>query len=197
MNHTLPFASSGQVIGIFGGSFDPPHAGHLLVAEQAVKRLDLDQIWWIPSPGNPLKSWKPAPILERMALIEALFTSPKMKTYDIETQLQTILTIDTIKALHKHYPGVRFVLICGADLLIELHLWEGGDELINTIPICAFARPGKQNLALGSPFAHKYAQYRIAETHMITLREQDAPAWCLVHGPMSPLSSTALRAARK
>ena len=197
MTSQMPIVSANQSIGIFGGSFDPPHEGHLLVAEHAIKRLGLDQIWWMPSPGNPLKSWKPAPMQERLDVIRDMIRDPKMKAYDIESKLGTILTIDTVRALQKQYAGTQFVLVCGADLLIELHLWEGGDELISTIPICAFSRPGKQNAAMASPFAHKYARYRVEENAVEVLASKKAPAWSLVHGPMSDASSTALRAARK
>lgn len=192
----FPLATTGQKIGLFGGSFDPPHEGHLLVAEQAVRRLNLDQLWWIPSPGNPLKSWKPASIEDRINAIQAMITDPKMNAYDIETQLQTVLTIDTVRGLKRHYSGVNFVLVCGADLLIELNDWEGGDALISTIPICAFARPGKQTAALASPFAKKYAQYRVNEDNVASLSKKTAPAWTLVHGQMSNASSTAIRASR-
>lgn len=194
MRSGFPLAVSGQSIGIFGGSFDPPHAGHLLAAKRALRRVGLDQIWWIPSPGNPLKTRQPAPMNERLDAIAKLASDPKMKPVDLETLLGTRYTIDTLTALQAMYPGVNFVLIFGADILGELHLWKRWKELVLMAPICAIARPDEQIRAGLSPFAQCFSRYRLRPEEAPLLKMCRAPLWTILPGVMSDLSSTEIRA---
>ncbi len=196
MRSGFPLALPGQTIGLFGGSFDPPHAGHLLAAKRALRRADLDQIWWIPSPGNPLKKHQPAPIEERINKINAKITDPRMKVADVETQLGTRYTIDTLRALQTIYPGVNFVLVFGADILGEIHRWRNWRNLAKLAPILTIARPGEQISAGLSPFAQSFARYRLEVEEAPILKYQKAPAWVILPGVMSELSSTQIRAAQ-
>ncbi len=195
MKSGFPLAVSGQSVGIFGGSFDPPHAGHLLAAKRALRRVGLDQIWWVPSPGNPLKSRYPAPIAERVTKIKAKISDPKMKVADVESELGTIYTIDTLRALQAIYPGVNFVLVFGADILGEIHRWHNWKTLARLAPIVTVARPGEQLSAGLSPFAQSFARYRLDVEEAPLLKFAKAPAWVILPGVMSELSSTQLRAA--
>ncbi len=193
MKYGFPLALPGQSIGIFGGTFDPPHAGHLLVAKRALRRMGLDEIWWIPTTGNPLKSRQPTPIAQRMTAIQDMIIDPKMKVVDIETQLKTRYTIDTLKALQSQYNGVNFVLVFGADILREMHRWKYWKELAELAPICAIARPGDQLGAGLSPFAQVFAKYRLEPEEARLLPYAQTPAWVILPGVMSELSSTQIR----
>ncbi len=193
MKYGLPLATQNQSIGLFGGSFDPPHQGHVLVAKRALKRARLDQIWWIPSPGNPLKSRQPAPMSARISAIQTLITHPKMRVCDIETQLNTRYTIDTLTKLQSLYPSVHFVLIFGSDILSEMHRWHQWDKLAHAAPICVIARPQEQIRAGLSPFAQRFAQYRLEPEDAPLLSRAQAPAWTILPGPMLDISSTELR----
>ncbi len=121
-------------VGLYGGSFDPAHAGHLHVARTALKRLGLDRVVWLVSPGNPLKSTAPADLARRMASARALAREPRMTVSDAETRLGVRYTIDTVRALKARYPGVRFVWIMGADSLLGFHRWRGWTELSTRSP---------------------------------------------------------------
>ena len=118
----MPFATSGQVIGLLGGSFDPAHEGHAHITREALKRFGLDRVWWLLSPGNPLKDHGPAPMAQRKARAQAVMDHPRVEITDIEAQLGTRYTAQTLAALRRRYPGVRFVWLMGADNLAQFHL---------------------------------------------------------------------------
>ncbi len=187
---------AGQSVGLFGGTFDPPHAGHLLAATRALKRCELDWVWWMPSPGNPLKSRQPAPMEQRLRQIRELAQHPRMIAADIEMRLGTRYTIDTLGALQALYPNVRFVLIFGADILGEFHRWRNWRTLANMAPICTLARPKDQLSAGLSPFAKTFSRYRLEPEAAPMLKFCEAPAWTILPGPMNSLSSTQLRQAK-
>lgn len=190
----FPFVARGQAVGLFGGTFDPPHQGHVLAATRALRRAELDQIWWIPSPGNPLKARQPAPIEERKAKIEAMISHPKMRVVDAETRLGTRYTIDTLGALQTLFPHVKFVLIFGADILAEIHRWKNWRALAMMAPICTIARPDDQLSAGLSPFAQTFARLRFEPEEAPLLKSRSAPAWTILPGPMIDLSSSEIRA---
>ena len=119
----FPMARAGQVIGLLGGSFDPAHGGHAHITREALKRFGLDQVWWMVSPGNPLKTKGPAPMARRMAAARQVMMHPRVKITDIETRLGTRFTAATLKRLLQMYPGVRFVWLMGADNMAQFHLW--------------------------------------------------------------------------
>lgn len=194
MKSGLPMGVSGQSIGLFGGSFDPPHSGHLHISREALKLFGLDRLWWLVSPGNPLKSSGPAPLEQRLAAARTLVDHPRIVVSDLEARLGTRVTADTIAALRAIYPGARFVWIMGADNLAQFHLWLDWRYIIETVPVGVLARPGDRISARMSRVARIYRQYRISGRASHLLARADAPAWCFVNVPMIDLSSTAIRA---
>ena len=131
----------GLRIGLLGGSFDPAHGGHLHVSLTAMKRLRLDYVWWLVSPGNPLKQ-APAPLAERLAGARAIARHPRLIVSDIEGQLGTRYTIDTVKALQRRFPFVHFVWLMGSDNLENFHHWRNWQEIARRLPLAVVQRPG-------------------------------------------------------
>jgi nicotinate-nucleotide adenylyltransferase len=184
----------GPAIGLFGGSFNPAHAGHRHVAEAGLRELGLDQVWWLVSPQNPLKPAQPS-AYDRAKTIEALRLPYAMKIKHLESDLGTRYTIDLIEALQDRHPAVRFVFIMGADNLLQLPRWRRWTDIVSQIPIAVIARPGSTIRSRLSPAARRLAPYRIPENQAHTLKDQAAPAWTYLTLPLNPLSSSALRAA--
>lgn len=194
MRHKMPYASPGQVIGLLGGSFDPAHEGHAHITREALKRFGLDRIWWLVSPGNPLKTSGPAPLSDRMRRAQAIMQHPRVEISDIEAHLGTRYTAQTTRKLRALYPHVRFVWLMGADNLAQFHLWQDWREIMHTLPIGVLARPGERISARMSRAAALYVSYRIPGRHSGLLSRADAPAWCFVNVPLTDASSTAIRA---
>lgn len=194
LRHDIPYASPGQVIGLLGGSFDPAHAGHAHITREALKRFGLDQVWWLVSPGNPLKSRMPAPMAERIAHARHVIDHPCVRVTDIEARLGTRYTAQTLRALQHLYPKQRFVWLMGADNLAQFHLWQDWKDIAERVPMGILARPGQQISARMSRAASLYAPYRIAGRHSQKLALAGAPAWCFVNVPMMDVSSSAIRA---
>ncbi|MEC7256491.1 MAG: nicotinate-nucleotide adenylyltransferase [Pseudomonadota bacterium] len=194
MSDSFPFARAGQSIGLFGGSFDPPHRGHVHITHQALARFGLDRVWWLVSPGNPLKAHGPAPLEQRMAASCDIMQHPRVQITDIETHLGTRITAETIAALVARYPGVRFVWLMGADNLAQFHRWQDWRYIMDTVPVGVLARPGDRISARMSPAARAYGRYRIPGRASPLLAQATAPAWCFVNVPMVALSSSAIRA---
>jgi nicotinate-nucleotide adenylyltransferase len=128
-------------IGLFGGSFDPAHEGHAHVAETALKRLQLDQVWWLVSPQNPLKA-KSSPLTQRMQSAHTMAHGPKMIVTDLEAQLGCAFTYQTLRALKRRYRGVRFELVMGADVLVNFRKWRNWREVARSVPVTIVSRPG-------------------------------------------------------
>jgi nicotinate-nucleotide adenylyltransferase len=194
MSGSFPFARAGQSIGLLGGSFDPPHRGHVHITRQALARFGLDRVWWLVSPGNPLKAHGPAPLDQRMAASRAIMRHPRVQVTDVETRLGTRITADTIAALVARYPGVRFVWLMGADNLAQFHHWQDWRFIMDTVPVGVLARPGDRISARMSPAARIYGRYRIPGRASHLLAQAPAPAWCFVNVPMVALSSSEIRA---
>lgn len=190
----FPLATTGQRIGLLGGSFDPPHAGHLHISRWALKSFGLDRVWWMVSPGNPLKTRGPAPMDRRLAACRALASDPRMVVTDIETHLGTRYTAATLQALLPRYKGVRFVWLMGADNLADFHRWKDWDWIMETLPIGVLGRPGEQLAAGCSPAARRYSKYRLQARRAEALPFRQAPSWSLLTGPMVNQSSTQIRA---
>lgn len=194
MRHQLPYATPGQVIGLLGGSFDPAHAGHAHITREALKRFGLDRVWWMVSPGNPLKSRGPAALDVRMARARQVMQHPRVEITDIEAHLGTRYTAQTLVKLQTIYPHVRFVWLMGADNMAQFHLWQDWRGIMESVPIGVLARPGQRISARLSRAAAVYAPYRIPGRFGHLLARSDAPAWCFVNVPMNDASSTAIRA---
>lgn len=185
---------SGQRVGLFGGSFNPPHEGHLHVSEQALQRLKLDQIWWLVTPGNPLKDTSGlAPLDHRIAACEALITSPRMKVTACEASLPTRYTADTLHHICARNKGVSFVWIMGADNLGQFHRWERWREIARLMPIAVVDRPGSTLALHSAPAAQTLRRCRIDENDAGVLATKKPAAWVFLHGPRNALSSTYLR----
>ena len=193
MREGFPFARPGQVIGLLGGSFDPPHPGHVHITREALKRFGLDRVWWLVSPGNPLKAHGPAPLMRRLAAARALMAHPRVTVTDIEARLGTRITADTIEALRRVYPDVRFVWLMGADNLAQLHRWRNWRRIMQTVPVGVLARPGDRISARMSPAARQFRGARISGSASQLLGRAEPPAWCFVNVPMRDVSSTEIR----
>lgn len=194
----VPPHAPGMRIGLFGGTFDPPHEAHLAATLLALKRLQLDRVWWLVTPGNPLKDTRNlAPLTERLAAARALTRHPRIDVSGIEAVINTRYTYDTIAWLINRCPGVRFVWIMGADNLRSFHRWQNWRGIASIVPIVVVDRLGPSLYAAASPAGQALAKFRIPETIAESLPSRRPPAWAFLHGLKSPLSSTALRAKRR
>ncbi|WP_337267897.1 nicotinate-nucleotide adenylyltransferase [Oryzifoliimicrobium ureilyticus] len=190
----MPHVERGMVVGLFGGSFNPPHEGHALVAEIAIRRLGLDQLWWMVTPGNPLKSKRHLKSLrERIILSEAIAKDPKIRVTAFEAELGVSYTAHTLKWVKLRNPHVHFVWIMGADSLAGFHRWQRWQEIAQTFPIAVIDRPGSTLSYLSSRMAKTFGFARVDEDDAAVLWKKKAPAWTFIHGPRSQLSSTAIR----
>lgn len=191
----LPPSGDGQAIGLLGGSFNPPHEAHVEISETAIRRLGLSRVWWIVTPGNPLKtSNAPAPLAERLADARALVGSRSITVTGFEQALRDRYTISTLQFVRRRRPDARFVWVMGADCLAEFHRWRQWREIMNLMPIAVIDRPGWRLKALSSIAAHAYAGARLPEHEAALLPSLRPPAWVFLTAPLSDLSSTAIRA---
>ena len=190
----MPHVEKGMPVGLFGGSFNPPHAGHALVAEIALRRLALDQLWWMVTPGNPLKSVKElAPLAERIRLSECVATDPRIRVTAFEAAHHVRYTADTLALVRARNPGVDFVWIMGADSLRDFHRWQRWRQIMLTFPVAVIDRPGSTLSFLSSVATKTFDYARVDERDARRLARMKAPAWTFIHGRRSSLSSTALR----
>jgi len=194
MRCDIPYARAGQRVGLLGGSFDPAHDGHAHITREALKRFGFDQLWWLVSPGNPLKANGPAPLEQRLAHAREVIRHPRVVVSDIEARLGTRYTAETLEGLFALYPGVRFTWLMGADNLADFHRWDRWEEIMQALPVGVIARPGERVAARTSPAARRFRAARLPGRAAHLLPEATAPAWCLVNVPMVDTSSSAIRA---
>lgn len=183
-----------MTIGLLGGSFDPAHQGHAHITTEALKRFGLDRVWWLVSPGNPLKVLGPAPIERRLSMAREVMQHPRVEVTDLEVRLGTRYTAETLGQLFKIYPGVQFVWLMGADNFATLHHWDNWEWIMDRVPIGILARPGQRISARMSRAAGAYERYRLRGREAPRLCIAKPPAWCFVNVPMDSSSSTAIRA---
>ncbi len=177
-----------------GGSFDPPHAGHLHVSRQAIRRLRLHAVWWIVSPGSPLKGEPSAPFHCRVAAARSMVgREPRIVVSDFEARAGTRYTVDTLSDILRRAPRHRYIWIMGADNLVFLHRWKNWAALVVRIPIAVMPRPGVQLRAGLSPAARRFARWRAPQRAATALVGCSPPRWCLLGGPLVNESSTRLR----
>lgn len=189
----LPPTSTRARIGLFGGSFDPPHRGHLHVAEIAMQRLNLDQVWWFPTPGNPLKE-APSDYEARLGAVRILTGSNRaFEVSDIEHRMHLRYTVDLVRLLRKHCPHAKLTWIMGGDSLMTFHHWKDWRALAHLVPVAVVARPGFELAARFSPFAKAFRQNRLPDRAARILPGHATPAWIYLPAPLNPLSSTAIR----
>src|SRR3954447_222016 len=181
-------------IGLLGGSFNPPHEAHRAVSLFAIKRLKLDRVWWLVTPGNPLKSNGALNDLDtRMAAARKMADDPRIDISCLEAVIGIRYTVDTISYLRRRASGLRFVWIMGADNLAQFHRWQNWRRIADQVPLAVIDRPPQSFRALPAPAALALQQYRIPESCAGRLAGRRAPAWVFLTGMKSTLSSTGLR----
>jgi len=182
-------------IGLLGGSFNPAHRGHRRMSLAAIEALGLDELWWLVSPGNPLKAKDGmAPYAARLASARAMARGTRIRVSGIEAQLGTRFTVDTVTAIVRRYPNARFIWLMGADTVAQYHQWKQWRRLARTIPIAIMSRPGYESSARAARamgwlrrFVHPAATARRWTNWSI-------PAISLLRLPPDPTSATRLRA---
>jgi len=190
----IPFHTNGMRIGLLGGSFNPPHAAHRAISLFALKRLRLDRVWWLLSPGNPLKDHDGLPALaERAGAAREVAEDPRIDISCLEAVIGTRYTVDTITHLRRRVSGVRLVWIMGADNLAQFHRWQDWRRIAAAVPMAVIDRPPQSFRALAAPAAQALARYRLPENQAARLPDQRAPAWVFLTGLKLNLSSTVLR----
>jgi nicotinate-nucleotide adenylyltransferase len=181
-------------VGLLGGSFNPAHQGHLHVSREALKRLGLDEIWWLVAPQNPLKPTAGmASLKERMASATRVARDPRIRILDLETRLGTHFTADTLAALQRRWPRIEFVWLMGADNLAQIRHWKDWQAIFARVPIAVFARPTYCRTALAELAAQRFSRARvIRETRRFS--EIKPPAWIFLPVKLDFHSATAIRA---
>jgi nicotinate-nucleotide adenylyltransferase len=178
-------------IGLYGGSFDPPHAGHRHVALLGLRRLHLDRVWWIVGPGNPLKDRTRLPSAEaRLGAARELARHPRMIVTGFEAELGARFTVESVRFLVRRCPGVHFVYILGADSFANFHRWRAWREIASLVPIAVVDRPRWTLRALRGKAARTLDGRKVGAAALLA---SEPPAWTFVTGPRSNLSSTDLR----
>jgi nicotinate-nucleotide adenylyltransferase len=183
-------------VGLLGGSFNPAHAGHRHIAELALKRLRLDEVWLLVSPGNPLKRAEGmAPLDKRLRSAASLARHPRLRATVVEQALGTRFSADTLAALVRRFPRTQFVWLMGADNLIQLPRWERWTSIFHTVPIAIFARPSYSTNALAGKAAHRFSTARRRSLRKAArLASRKPPAWVFLHTRLHPESATSIRA---
>ena len=194
ISQAIPLYTNGMRIGLLGGSFNPPHVAHRAISLFAIKRLKLDRVWWLVTPGNPLKDQGALHDLEeRMVAARKMANDPRIDVSCLESVIRTRYTVDTITYLRRRASGLRFVWIMGADNLAQFHRWQNWRRIAAELPIAVIDRPPQSFRALAAPAAQALAHYRLPENQAGRLADQRAPAWVFLTGMKLNLSSTGLR----
>ena len=194
MRQGLPYVPEGRVIGLLGGSFDPAHEGHVHITREALKRFGLDEVWWLVSPGNPLKAQGPQPLAARLAAARAVMVHPHVRISDFEARAGTRYTAETLRALRAAHPKARFVWLMGADNLAQFDQWKDWEWIVENVPIGVLARPEDRLRARGAKAADIYRRFQLPARASQLLGQATAPAWCFVNVPLRAVSSSDIRA---
>ena len=189
----FPSVEPGLKIGLLGGSFDPPHEGHVHITKLALKIFNLSKIWWLVCPENPIKSVTPSDVNSRFLASKKIMKHPSVVITDLERKFKTKYTFQTLIKLKKLYPSTKFVWLMGADNLINFHHWKNWDWIMKNIPVGVLARPEEQIKAGLSRTAIKFGNYRLPKEKSIILSNYIPPVWTLSTGPMRNISSTEIR----
>ena len=184
-------------IGLLGGSFDPPHKGHLYISLEAKKILKLDEIWWLVTPQNPLKINQPASYSERVKNCKILTKNKPIKIKEIEKKINSQFSYQTIKYLNNHYKYIKFFWLMGADNLINFHQWQNAHRIFNEIPIVVFRRYGYNQQALKSYISNLYKNFRVKNKNIHIDNFNQLPAWTIIQNKEIRISSTEIRKQRE
>jgi nicotinate-nucleotide adenylyltransferase len=183
-------------VGLLGGSFNPAHEGHRHVAELALARLGLDQVWLLVSPGNPLKPVAGmASFAERLTGAVAIGDGRRVIATSIEAAIGTRFSVDTLRVLHRRFPRVRFVWIAGADILAQLPRWRRWREIVRDLPLVVLPRQGYTLVALAGQAARRLRRER-RPAHEATILSRSRSGWVFLPTPQNATSATAIREAR-
>ena len=194
VSQAIPLYTNGMRIGLLGGSFNPPHVAHRAISLFAIKRLKLDRVWWLVTPGNPLKDNGGLHDLnERSEAARKMANDPRIDVSCLESVIGTRYTVDTVSYLRRRSSGLRFVWIMGADNLAQFHRWQNWRRIASEVPIAVIDRPPQSFRALAAPAAQALARYRLPENLAGRLADQRPPAWIFLTGMKLNLSSTGLR----
>ncbi len=189
-----PPAYPGMRIGLLGGSFNPPHPGHRHIAETALRRLGLDKVWLLVTPGNPIKErGELAALSQRLSETQIMADHPRIVVTGFEATLPTAYTARTLAFLLRRFPGVHFVWIMGGDNLAGFHRWQEWRAIMGMMPVAVLDRPGFRYRAMASPAATAFARARVDETDAASLAYTPPPAWTHLTIPLVDISSTELR----
>lgn len=185
-------------IGLLGGSFNPAHEGHRHISLLGLKRLRLDEVWWMVTPQNPLKNARDtAPFEERMRAAARAARHPRIRVTDIERRLGTQHTADTLGMLLSRFPKCRFVWMMGADNLLQVTEWKDWRKIFRLVAIAIFSRPPYSKTALMARSARVFADARVPEPLARTIVTMPPPAWVFLHTPPHAGSATRIRARRR
>lgn len=186
--------SKGLRVGLLGGSFNPAHRGHRRISLSARGALGLDEIWWLVSPGNPLKpSAGMAPLPARVAAAQRMARGAPIRVTAIERELGTRYTVDTLKKLRRRYGKAAFIWLMGSDNLAQFHRWRDWRDIAQTMPIAVIARPGYDGAALASPAMAWLRRYRVSAASFRNRGRWSAPALVILRFDPDPRSATAIR----
>lgn len=190
----MPSKSSTR-IGLLGGSFNPAHAGHLHISQMALRMLGLDEVWWLVSPQNPLKSADGMQSIDDRLESASEIAQPDSRIIvtDLEVDLGTQFTSDTLLELKCRFPNIAFVWLMGADNLLQMHRWHRWEQIVNTVPIAVFGRPGYSYRATSSVVARRFARDRWPRSAANRLADAAAPAWMFLKIREHPESATRIR----
>jgi len=184
-------------IGLLGGSFDPPHKGHLYISLEAKKILNLDEIWWLVTPQNPLKINQPASYKERVKNCKMISKNQPIKIREIEKKINSKYSYQTIKYLNNHYNNINFIWLMGADNLINFHKWQNAHKIFNEIPIVVFRRYGYNEKALKSSTSNFYKNFKLKSKNINIKKFYKLPAWVIIQNKEIKISSTEIRKQRE
>ncbi len=187
----------GRRIGLLGGSFNPAHDGHRHISVQALRRLGLDEVWWLVSPQNPLKPVAGmAPFAARLASARVAARHPRIRVTGIEAELGTTYTAETLPRLLRRFPRLCFVWLMGADNLIDIARWRDWTTIFRTVAIAVFDRPHYSLRALSCKAVRRFTKARLKESQASVLADRPPPAWVFLHTRRDATSATRIRAER-
>ncbi len=185
-------------VGLLGGSFNPAHSGHRDISTYVLENLGIDAVWWMVSPQNPAKDPKETtPLKQRIKTANEIKDNDCIVVTDVETQMNTQYTIDTLRSLKKHFPNTRFVWLMGTDCLKNIHKWAGWEEIFETVPVAVLSRPKSNNGIEQYEAVKEFNHAKMPENKALELKNAETPAWIVLNNPLNPISSTEIRAKSK